>query len=122
MEGLPSPNIFKIIRSYTEVQNKGLFLLPRRAWRQASIQTKKEGGKDFWVHLRTICIPQAILSTAHNDFTAFTNCCILAFHNDTVNHFNLTVLQKLPGNIQTFHAIDTSGVNEEDLQHPAEYL
>ena len=49
---------------------------------------------------------------------------ILPFHNEIVNHFNLTVLQKLPGNIQTFHAIDTSDVNEEDpniVQHPAEY-
>jgi len=69
--------------------------------------------------------PQAILSTVHNDFTAFTKRCILAFHNKTVNHCNSTILQKLPGNIQTFHAIDTSDVNEEDpniVQHPAEYL
>jgi len=69
--------------------------------------------------------PTNILITALQDIQVFANHCILAFHNDTVNKFNTAVLDKLPGEAQTFFSIDTSDANEEDpnfAQHPAEYL
>ena len=47
------------------------------------------------------------------------------FYNNTVNQFNTAVLDRLPGEAQTFYSIDTSDTNEEDpnfAQHSAEYL
>jgi len=69
--------------------------------------------------------PPTVLAAAQNDFTVFSNRCILAFLNETVNQFNTTVLEQLPGQTQTFHAINTTDMSEEDpefVQHPAEYL
>jgi len=69
--------------------------------------------------------PTNILVNALQDIQVFANRCILAFHNDTVNQYNTAVLDKLPGEAQTFYSIDTSDANEEDpnfAQHPAEYL
>jgi len=69
--------------------------------------------------------PPTILATAFQNWQAFLNRCILAFHNDTVNSFNAAVLDKLPGQSQTFYSIDTSDANKEDpnfAQHAAEYL
>ena len=69
--------------------------------------------------------PPAIITTACTDLATFQHCCILAFHNDTINALNVMILQQLPGNPQIFHAVDTSDVNEADpdfAQLPAEYM
>ena len=66
-----------------------------------------------------------MIQTAARDFGIFTNRCILAFHNDTVNQFNTTVLESLPGEASVFRAVDSSDTNEEDpeiVHFPSEYL
>ena len=69
--------------------------------------------------------PPATIATACTDLTTFQHCCILAFHNDTINALNAMILQQLPGDLQIFHAVDTSHVNKADpdfAQLPAEYM
>jgi len=69
--------------------------------------------------------PTNILITTLQDIQVFANRCILPFHNDTVNHFNTPVFDKVSCKAQTFYSIDTSDANEEDpnfAQNPAEYL
>jgi len=69
--------------------------------------------------------PPQLLEAAPMDFNIFNGRCILAFHNDTVGQFNSVILDSLPGEVHTFHRINTSHTNEDDpeIEHfPAEYL
>ena len=69
--------------------------------------------------------PPITIATACTDLATFQHRCILAFHNDTINALNAMILQQLPGDLQIFHAVDTSDVNEADpnfAQLPAEYM
>jgi len=55
--------------------------------------------------------PSTLLQTASTDFNIFSNRCILAFHNDTVNQFNALILESLPGMSSVFHLVDSSDTN-----------
>ena len=69
--------------------------------------------------------PPNISVIASQEIQAFANHCILAFHNETVNQFNIALLDKVFSVPQTSYAIDTLATNEEDpnfVQHLAEYL
>ncbi|CUS13555.1 unnamed protein product [Tuber aestivum] len=63
--------------------------------------------------------PQKLMVQAVEDHTILKSRPILSFRNDTVSEFNELLILNFPGELFTFHAINTSpGVD----QLPAEYL
>ena len=67
----------------------------------------------------------AIMNNAAQNYSLFSNRCILAFRNDTVAEFNNAILQQLPGQLETLFAIDSADVNQQNTgfaELPVEYL
>ena len=67
----------------------------------------------------------AIMNNAAQNYSLFSNHCILAFRNDTIAEFNNAILQQLPGQLETLFAIDSADVNQENTgfaELPVEYL
>ena len=69
--------------------------------------------------------PKDLCRTAATDANAFANRAILALRNDTVEEFNTLLLQHIPGEEASYHAVNSADLNEAEEgvhQLPAEYL
>ena len=69
--------------------------------------------------------PSPVFANASNNITSFANRYILAFHNNTVNKFNLIILEQVLDIIQVINTFDAYDVDEEHSNFAvlsAEYL
>jgi len=68
--------------------------------------------------------PQVLLNEAVTSHRALIGKAILAFKNDTVNNFNNTLLDKMPGTEHRFEAVNTIEASEQAAAelYAAEYL
>jgi len=60
--------------------------------------------------------PPEVLLNAVNNPDPFTGCAILAYRNDTVDDFNNRMISAMPGELHTFHAVNSVDLNEEALE------
>ena len=62
---------------------------------------------------------------APNGYTIFNSRAILSFWNETVMGFNDLLIEEIPGEIHTFHAVNPVDINEQLTEADplsAEYL
>jgi hypothetical protein len=77
------------------------------------------------LNLIDIIYPETLLQ-AHWDCAAFRDRAILTTLNHTVNELNVLMLQRFPGNLQTYRSVDSTDIAETETQEgnqiPDEFL
>ena len=67
----------------------------------------------------------AIMNNIAQNYSLFSNHCILAFQNDTVAEFNNAIFQQPPGQLETLFAMDSADINQQNTSFaelPVAYL